>query len=251
MNPIQQFTIGLTLATGASANLIFDDTGLDAPLAIPDHNATGILSTLTVTGLNENIRYSVDLSLDISGTGYGGYVGDLYAYLAHQSPDGKQYLMSVMLNRPGRSDTLPNGYDDTGLNITLGDGADHDIHTYQTQADYQTNSSGALTGTWQPDLRLTRPDTVTDADERSSPSFDDLVNSLVPSNPNGYWYLFVADMQTGGTMQLNSWSLDFSALSAIPEPANAITLGSLLASALLLRSRRRSTLREKGPGKPA
>jgi subtilisin-like proprotein convertase family protein len=242
MNSIQQFAIGLTLATGATATLTFDESNPGLPLAIPDHNSTGILSTLTVTDLDPGTRYSVDLSLDISGTGHGGYVGDLYAHLAHQSPDGGQYLMSVLLNRPGRSDTLPNGYDDAGLNITLSDSADHDVHTYRAQADYKTNGSGALTGTWQPDRRLANPDTVTDASVRSTPTFDDLVNSLVPSNPNGYWYLFVADMQTGGTMQLNSWSLSFSEMSAIPEPGNLLTLAGLVGSALLLRSRRRKSV---------
>jgi len=46
--------------------------------------------------------------------------------------------MAVLLNRPGRSDTLPYGYAAAGLNITLSDSAAADIHTYQAQADYQT-----------------------------------------------------------------------------------------------------------------
>jgi len=238
MNPIQQLAIGLALASGASATMSFSDTDLASPLAIPDDNTTGILRSLAVTGLDANTRYSVDVSLNISGTGYGGYVGDLYAYLAHQSPDGGQYLMSVMLNRPGRSDTLLSGYGDTGLNITLSDSAAADIHTYQSQADYALDGAGALTGTWQPDRRLANPDTVVSSDARAAISFDDLVNSLVPSNPNGYWYLFIADMQTGATMQLNSWSLDFSEMSAVPEPANLLALSGLVGSAMFLRNRR-------------
>jgi subtilisin-like proprotein convertase family protein len=239
MNPIQQLAIGLALASGASATMSFSDTDLASPLAIPDDNTTGILRSLAVTGLDANTRYSVDVSLNISGTGYGGYVGDLYAYLAHQSPDGGQYLMSVMLNRPGRSDTLLSGYGDTGLNITLSDSAAADIHTYQSQAGYQLDGAGALTGTWQPDRRLANPDTVVSSDARAAISFDDLVNSLVPSNPNGYWYLFIADMQTGATMQLNSWSLDFSEMSAVPEPANLLALSGLVGSAMFLRNRRK------------
>jgi subtilisin-like proprotein convertase family protein len=238
MNPIQQLAIGLALASGASATMSFSDTGLASPLAIPDDNTTGILRTLEVTGLNENIRYSVDLSLDISGTGYGGYVGDLYAYLAHQASPGGEYTMAVLLNRPGRSDTLPNGYDDGGLNITLRDSADHDIHTYQTQAGYQLDATtGVLTGTWQPDGRLVSPDYVVSTDARTT-TFNDLVHSMASPDPNGYWHLFVADMQTGATMQLNSWSLDFSEMSAVPEPANLLALCGLVGSAMCLRSRR-------------
>jgi len=180
----------------------------------------------------------VDVSLNISGTGYGGYVGDLYAYLAHQASPGGSYRMTVLLNRPGRSDTLLSGYGDTGLNITLSDSAAADIHTYQSQADYALDGAGALTGTWQPDRRLANPDTVVSSDARAAISFDDLVNSLVPSNPNGYWYLFIADMQTGATMQLNSWSLDFSEMSAVPEPANLLALSGLVGSAMFLRNRR-------------
>ena len=65
--------------------MTFSDTGLASPLAIPDDNTTGILRTLAVTGLDANTRYSLDVALDIQRTGYGGYVGDLYAYLAHQT----------------------------------------------------------------------------------------------------------------------------------------------------------------------
>ena len=237
MNPIQQLAIGLALASGASATMSFSDTDLASPLAIPDDNTTGILRSLAVTGLDANTRYSVDVSLNISGTGYGGYVGDLYAYLAHQASPGGSYRMTVLLNRPGRSDTLLSGYDDAGLSLTLSDSAAYDIHTYQAQS-YQLDGTGALTGTWQPDRRLANPDTVVSSDARAAISFDDLVNSLVPSNPNGYWYLFIADMQTGATMQLNSWSLDFSEMSAVPEPANLLALSGLVGSAMFLRNRR-------------
>jgi subtilisin-like proprotein convertase family protein len=240
MNPIQQLVIGLALATGASATMTFSDPGLALPLAIPDHDATGILRALAVTGLDANTRYSVDLSLIITGTGDGGYVGDLYAYLAHQSSPGGEYKMTVLLNRPGRSDTQLSGYDDTGLNITLSDSAAADIHTYQTHAGYQLDATtGALTGTWQPDRRLVSPDTVVSSDVRAAISFDDLVHSMASPNPNGNWYLFVADMETGATMQLNSWSVNFAEMSAVPEPASVLGTMGLLASGLLLRTRRR------------
>jgi subtilisin-like proprotein convertase family protein len=239
MNAIQQLVIGAALATGASATMTFSDPGLATPLAIPDHDAAGILRTLAVSGLDGTTRYAVDVALNIQGSGYGGYVGDLYAYLAHQTPSGA-YAMTVLLNRPGRSDTQLSGYDDTGLTITLSDSAAADIHTYQSQPGYQlAATTGALTGTWQPDRRLTNPDDVVSSDARAAISFDEMVHGMANPDPNGYWYIFVADMQSGATMQLNSWSVSFAELSAVPEPASVLGTMGLLAGGLLLRTRRR------------
>ena len=231
MNLIQQSALGLALASGASAATVFADSGLTSPLAIADHDATGILRSLVVSGMTPSTAYTLDVSLNIGSTGYGGYVGDIFAYLAHQTPDGS-YTITVLLNRPGRSTSLLSGYDDAGLNIVLSDDAAHDIHTYQSQA-YQTTGDGVLTGTWQPDLRLASPDAVTNASARAATT----LGSLATTDPNGTWNLFVADMETGGTMQLNNWSI---ALTAVPEPASAQVLGVLAATALLVRRRRKS-----------
>jgi hypothetical protein len=234
MNSIQHFTLGLALASAASAATVFTDTGLiGSPLAIPDHDATGVLRGITVSGLNAGPAYDVYVSLGIEGTGNGGYVGDLYAYLAHQTPLGS-YDMVVLLNRPGRSASLLSGYDDTGLDITLSDQAATDIHIYQS-VSHLVDADGVLSGTWQPDRRLFDPDRVTDASGRATTTLDSLVNG----NANGDWYCFIADMESGGTMQLNAWSLSFSEASAVPEPASALSVAGMLASALLLRSRRR------------
>jgi subtilisin-like proprotein convertase family protein len=79
------------------------------------------------------------------------------------------------------------------------------------------------------------PDTVTVASGRATTTLDSLVNG----DANGNWYLYIADLETGGTMQLNAWSLSFSEVSAVPEPASALSVAGMLASALLLRNRRR------------
>jgi subtilisin-like proprotein convertase family protein len=233
MNFTQQLVIGMALATGASAATVFSDTGLTPPLAIPDHDATGILRSLEVSGLTTGTAYDVDVSLDIEGRGYGGYAGDLYVYLGHQTPTGS-YNMVVLLNRPGRSALLPSGYDDAGLNITLSDSAVADIHTYQA-GTWHVDGNGVLDGTWQPDRRLANPDTVTNDTERATTTLESIVNG----DANGNWYCFVADMESGGTLQLNGWSVSFAELSAVPEPTNALLLSGLISSALFLRSRRR------------
>ena len=80
------------------------------------------------------------------------------------------------------------------------------------------------------------------SDARTAATFDDLVYSMAHPNPNGNWYLFVADVETGATMQLNSWSVGFTALSAVPEPASVLATMGLLASGLLLRRRGRTAL---------
>lgn len=233
MNAIQQLVMGLALATGASASLIIPDSGAGLPLAIADHDATGVLRPLAVSGLAPGSAYSVDVALNIQGRGDGGYVGDVYAYLAHQIPGGA-YNTLVLLNRPGRSASLLSGYDNAGLNLSLSDSAAYDIHTYQAQS-YQLDATGALTGTWQPDRRLANPDTVVSGDARAATT----LANLVGSNANGYWYLFIADMEAGGTLQLNGWSLSFSELAAVPEPGNLLALSGLVASAMFLRSRRK------------
>lgn len=233
MHSIRCFTLGLALVSGASAAAVFHDSNPGLPLAIPDHDATGVLRSLAVSGLTTGAAYEVAVSLDITGTGYGGYVGDLYAYLAHQTPLGS-YDMVVLLNRPGRSVSLLSGYDDTGLQITLSDQASADIHTYQS-GSWVVDGDGILSGTWQPDRRLVDPDTVTTSSGRSTTTLESLVNG----DANGNWYCFIADMENGGTMRLNEWSLSFSAVSAVPEPAAALSVAGMLASALLLRSRSR------------
>ena len=223
--------MGLALATGASAAMVFPDSGLASPLAIADHDATGILRTLEISGLATSTTYTVDVALNIQGRGYGGYVGDVYAYLAHQSPSG-EYRMTVLLNRPGRSASLLSGYDNTGVNITVSDSAAHDIHTYQAQSYQLDSTSTALTGTWQADRRLANPDSVVSSDARAATT----LNNLVTTDPNGNWSLFVADMETGGTMQLNNWSIS---LTAVPEPSSTLIFAGMLASATLRRRRKR------------
>jgi len=43
-------------------------------------------------------------------------------------------------------------------------------------------------------------------------------------------------------MQLNSCSVSFTAITAVPEPANALALAGWLSSAMLLRNRRRKSV---------
>ena len=214
----------LGIAT-APAQTVAGESGL--AVNIPDNDASGILRTVDVTGLADNTAYQITASLDLSGTGLGGYGGDIYAYLSHQSDDGT-YTMCVLLNRIGRDSLNSSGYSDNSINITLDDSALQDVH--------QSGQISALIGTWQPDGRDLSPfDSIT-----SSPRTTTL-DSLGLSDPNGTWNLFIADVQAGGTMQLDSWSVD---ITPIPEPAPLALAGAGSLILFSLNHLRRSRIRQ-------
>ena len=81
-------TVSVSNGTGGCINNTF--TATDVPIAIPDNNATGITSSIPVTG-NGNVA-SLSLSLNITHT----FRGDLVVTLT--SPGGIQFLVS---NRAG------------------------------------------------------------------------------------------------------------------------------------------------------
>jgi hypothetical protein len=217
----------LWVADPARSALVFEETGLN--ISIPDNSIQGILRTTTVSGLDASLTYAPRVSLQIGGTGFGGFVGDLYGYLSHETPGG-DYRMAVLLNRPGRTVFEPSGYDEEGFDIVFADEAAADIHFYRNF--HPSIVSGTLLGTWQPDGRLASPFEV----DESSPRTTNLA-SLGTIDPNGTWNLFLADLEAGGTMQLESWGLELIAnppATAVPEPSQILSalfvVGLLLAT---------------------
>ena len=177
----------------------FTTFGGQPSLAIADGNSSGVSDVRSVSSAVTAIG-SLTVSLNISGE----FNGDLYAYLRHDSG------FSILLNRPGRTADSPSGYGDRGLNITLSDFATRDIHSYRAVV---TPAAGSpLTGFWQPDGRNVDPSMVLDSSARTATlsSFDGL-------SASGDWTLFLADMQSGGTSALESWSLEVFAVP-VPEP---------------------------------
>jgi subtilisin-like proprotein convertase family protein len=194
--------ITLTLNTAQAALLTENwNSGFNNSGVIPDGDAGGWSDTRTISTSFTSIQ-SVTVNLNISG----GYNGDLYVYLAHESG------FSVLLNRVGKTSGNSFGYGDAGFNITLSDlaGVTTDIHSYGG------NSGAQLTGTYQPDGRNVDPLTVVDSDPRNY-RLDQFSNL----NPNGGWSLFIADMSGGDQSTLVSWGMD---IQAVPEPVN-VALG--------------------------
>ena len=208
----------LALGQSTFTNAFFNNLNL----AIPDGNLGGIANTQTITGLTGNIT-SIQVGLNLVGTGDGAFNGDFYALLVNNSG-----AYSVLLNRVGVTSANPFGYADNGMNVTFAD-TGSDIHLYQNGA-YATNGAGQVTGTWSPDGRNVNPLAVLDTTPRTAPLSD-----FIGTSPDGMWTLFLVDASNGGTADLAGWSLDIS--TAVPEPGTMglVLLGAGLAAGLRRR----------------
>ena len=206
-------------------------TGINT--AIPDSNLSGLINSQTISGGLGPIT-DVNVTLSISGTSFGAVNGDIYAYLSFGGE------IAVLINRPGRraGDTM--GYDDNGFSsVTFDDSAANgDVHEYRFElyTDHSIaipDNGGSLTGTWAPDGRHVSPRSVTDGSAR-----DQTLSVFNGMNPNGKWTLFLADVAGGGTAQLDSWSIQ---ITAVPEPHEyALAFGLGLAALALWRRQRPS-----------
>jgi subtilisin-like proprotein convertase family protein len=185
---------------------------------IPDNNLIGWTNTRTVTTAMTAIT-SVDVSLQISG----GWNGDLYAYLVHDTG------MSILLNRVGTTTRNTAGSSVSGMNLLLSDSATGgDVH-----------NASLFSGTFLPDGRDVSPWSVKSSTPRTA-----MLAEFTGLNPNGTWTLFVADASAGSASTVTGWGLTIQGmdLSAVPEPSSAAAVGVplLLAGGVLLRRRRES-----------
>ena len=162
--------------------------------------------------------------------------GDYAAYLIHTTEDLSTSATAVLLNRVGRSELLPSGYDDNGFDITLRDDGLSNVHTYRFdlggfQLVTDTEELFRLIGVGQPDGRLVDPSVVVTSDP--------VTHQLTPLgllDPNGKWQFKIGDMEAGFQGRLDSWSVTMTPV--IPEPSTwaLLVLGAgTLACALLKR----------------
>jgi len=178
---------------------------------IPDGSTIGLADTRTLTGIPFNSIADVNVRLNISG----GWNGDLYAYLVHNSG------FSVLLNRVGRDGSSSFGYGDSGLNLTFDDQASQsaDIHFYQTVAGFN-NSMIQGAAAWRPDGRNVSP--LSPGASLASASRTALLDQFFHQDPNGNWTVFIADVSGGGGQAtIQSWGLDLVP-TAVPEPASIV-----------------------------
>ncbi len=198
----------LTPAARVLAALLLTSSGLHAAATmtvdwtvnstIPDNNPTGLADTRTITDSPIGFITSIEVRFQTSG----GWNGDLYAFLSHDSG------FSVLLNRPGKTLMDLIGSSASGFNVTFSDDAVSDIHN--------AAGSGTITGTYQPDARDVDPDTVLDTDSRTA-----YLSNFQGLSANGDWTLFVADNAAGDNATLTSWGMT---ISGTPEPSRAMLL---------------------------
>jgi len=191
--------------------VVFDKT---VNTAIPDNNPSGLVSSISVSGVGQAVS-----SIEVVLSTQNGWNGDLYAYLEH---DG---IVSVLLNRSGRTATDSAGAASSGMLVRLSDSALVDSHTAISDI-YQAFA----TGTYQPDARGADPDLVTDASSRSM-----YLSGFGGHDADGDWTLFVADLSGGDVATLSSWSLS---VTTVPEPSGAVLAMLGATGALFIRKRR-------------
>ncbi len=160
-------------------------TGFANGGVVPDNSLSGWSDTRTVGAIPAGTFTSLSVNLQLTG----GWNGDLYAYLVHDTG------FTVLLNRVGTgvSDVSTFGYGDAGMNVTLA-ATGTSIHQYGGNSTF----SSTPTGTWMTD--------------NSSGS----LGSFLSTNPNGSWSLFIADLSGGGASTVQSWGLQMD-IVAVPE----------------------------------
>ena len=230
----------LVFATTGRAGIVlqFGESNLSA--AIPDNNLSGLSRSSVQSGYDNYIILSLTVNFRITSTGLGAFNGDFYSDLRHVSADGTTTRLAVLLNRVGRTTSMLSGYsDDEGMNVTLSDSAEADIHNYRLtlNGSNTTPLTGPLTGTWQPDGRNVSPDLSLESTPRTA-----FLNQLAGAVPNGTWTFFISDVKAGGTSQLMDWQVTIQA-AAIPEPGTWAAAALLVGAAGYVRWRKRASLK--------
>jgi subtilisin-like proprotein convertase family protein len=187
----------LVLARPAQANFIENwNSGFNNGGIVPDGSLTGWSDTRSVAGAVGTIT-DVNVTLTLSG----GWNGDLYAYLVHDSG------FAVLLNRVGRTAASPAGFETAGMSVTLDDAAVlGNIHSVTAPA-----------GGYRLDGRNISPLSSGALFDSTSPTA--LLSSFNTLNASGSWTLFIADVSGGDQSLVTSWGLD---IATVPEPASLV-----------------------------
>lgn len=174
-----------TVAAHATVYSTNWNNGFANGTTIPDNHLSGWTDTRTVSTIPAGTFSGLSVNLQLSG----GWNGDLYAYLVHDSG------FCVLLDRVGTGESGVGafGYGDAGMNVNLA-ASGTSIHQYGGNNTF----SSTPTGSW-----------MTDNTSGSLASF-------LSTNPNGTWSLFIADLSAGGVTTVTSWGLQMD-IVAVPE----------------------------------
>jgi len=135
----------------------------------------------------------VQVSLDLKGT--DGFAGDMFVSLNRDL--GTQ--TAVLLNQVGVTGNDPVGFNYGGWNVAFKDSAANgDVHFGQPIVQAST-----LTGSWQPDGRLSPSGSARTA----------LLSIFSSAAANSTLYLHVADLANGATMTFDSWTRSFTGIT--------------------------------------
>jgi subtilisin-like proprotein convertase family protein len=189
-------------------------------VGIPDDDLSGVQTSEVVSGVPGTIS-SIQVSLDIAGTPTA-YDGDYFVELINGTGG-----FAVLLNRVGVNSNSSFGYGDNGFDVTFSDAAANDIHLYQ-EYGYTLNPGGQLTGTWQPDGENFYNPSSDSAFDNAQNQQTAMLSSFTGQNVDATYTLYLADLASGATGQLVSWSL---AITTVPEPS---TYGLLAAGLIFL-----------------
>ena len=151
--------------------------------------------TATITNSPIQILTEVKVGLHLVGEPSGrGFASEIYVSLNKDLE-----ATSILLNQAGVRDSDPVGFGYDGWQVTFADSAASDVHL-------EDIGSGVMTGEIQPDGRLKPEDVLRPA----------LLSALAGGVANGDWHLSVADLDFGGIMRLESWSLTLAGLTNRP-----------------------------------
>ncbi len=203
---------------------------------IPDRSDPPVSFVQNIVDSPILVLSSVVVGLRLVGvTEDAGFAGEMVVSLTRNLAD-----TSLLLNQVGLADLFGEGAPYDGWDVTLrDDAAAGDVHLANA-------TEGVLHGTWQPDGRL-----LADTEERPA-----MLDVFSGGPANGEWRLNVADLEFGGRMRLESWSLTFTGFgpatdpepdpnpggspgpSVVPEPSSWWIGAAMLGGWVLVRRRR-------------
>lgn len=160
--------------------------------------------TVSATIMDSPIKIltEVKVGLHLVGAPAGrGFASEIYVSLNKDLE-----VASILLNQVGLRDNDPVGFGYDGWQVTFSDSAASDVHL-------QDIGTGVMTGEIQPDGRLKPEDLLRPA----------MLSALTGGVANGQWHLSVADLDFGGSMRLESWSLTLSGLTNRPPVFEGLT----------------------------